>query len=67
MFTVINGVLLKPLPYAEPDKLVTLQEKTEKATQFGNLWSVAYPNFLDCKTHFLNPAMRYLRYKSNGV
>src|SRR5580765_3409775 len=33
MFTVINGVLLKPLPYSEPDKLVTLQEKTEKATQ----------------------------------
>ena len=55
MFTVINGVLLKPLPYAEPDKLVTLQEKTEKANQFGNLWSVAYPNFLDCKnqTHSL--------------
>jgi hypothetical protein len=49
MFTVINGVLLKPLPYAEPDKLVTLQEKTEKANQFGNLWSVAYPNFIDCK------------------
>jgi hypothetical protein len=35
MFTVINGVLLKPLPYADPDRLVTLQEKTEKATQFG--------------------------------
>ena len=55
MFTVINGVLLKPLPYADPDRLVTLQEKTEKATQFGNLWSLAYPNFLDCKnqTHSL--------------
>ena len=49
MFTVINGVLLKPLPYDEPDRLVMLQEKTEKANQFGNLWSMAYPNFIDCR------------------
>src|SRR5215470_12418450 len=28
MFTVINGVLLKPLSYPEPDKLVTLHEHT---------------------------------------
>src|SRR4030088_2679409 len=39
MFTVINGVLLKPLPYAEPDKLVSLQEQTDWSTQFGNLWA----------------------------
>src|SRR5579863_7293542 len=39
MFTVINGVLLKPLPYPEPDKLLALNEWTEKATQFGNLWA----------------------------
>src|SRR4030088_79528 len=32
MFTVLNGVLLKPLPFPEPDKLVRLQEQTEKAT-----------------------------------
>ncbi len=50
MFTVVNGVLLKPLPYPEPNKLMLLQEKTEKATRFGNLWAFAYPNFLDCKS-----------------
>jgi putative ABC transport system permease protein len=49
MFTVINGVLLKPLPYPEPDRLLTLQEQTEKPSQFGNLLSFTYPNFLDCK------------------
>jgi predicted permease len=49
MFTVVNGVLLKPLPYPEPNRLVALQEKTEQATQYGNLWAFAYPNLLDCK------------------
>jgi predicted permease len=49
MFTVINGVLLKPLPYAEPDRLVSLQEQTDWSTQFGNLWTFTYPNYLDCK------------------
>jgi predicted permease len=48
MFTVINGVLLKPLPYPEPDRLVTLYEQTDWSTQYGNQWGFAYPNFLDC-------------------
>jgi putative ABC transport system permease protein len=26
-----------------------MQEKTEKATQWGDLWAFSYPNFLDCK------------------
>jgi predicted permease len=49
MFTVINGVLLKPLPYAQPDKLVALQEQTDWSTQWGNLWAFTYPNFVDCR------------------
>ncbi len=49
MFTVVNGVLLKPLPYPEPIKLLVLEEKTEQATRWGNLWAFAYPNFLDCQ------------------
>src|ERR1035441_5085713 len=29
MFTVINGVLLKPYPFPQPSRLVSLQEKTD--------------------------------------
>lgn len=47
MFTIVNGVLLKPLSYPEADRLVALQEQTEFSTRFGNRWVFAYPNFLD--------------------
>ncbi len=49
MFAVVSGVLLTPLPYPEPDRLVRLQERTVEATQFGNLWPFSYPNFLDVR------------------
>jgi hypothetical protein len=35
MFTVINGVLLKPLPYPHPDRLVSLQEQTDWSNASG--------------------------------
>jgi predicted permease len=58
MFTVINGVLLKPMPYADPDGLVRVQEKTDFSTQFGNLWGLTYPNYVDVKreSHSLDMA-----------
>jgi predicted permease len=49
MFSVIDGVLLKPLPYVHPERLVQLVERTTWSTQFGNLWALTYPNFLDCR------------------
>ena len=59
MFTVINGVLLKPFAYRDPARLVRLQEQTDWSTPQGNLWSFSYPNFLDCKTAIksLEPAV----------
>ena len=47
MFTVIYGVLLKPLAYPEPDRLVTVHPQFEK---FGDNWGFAYPNFLDLRS-----------------
>jgi predicted permease len=46
MFTVINGVLLKPLAYPEPDRLVSLHGQTQK---YGDQWGFSYPDYLDCK------------------
>jgi putative ABC transport system permease protein len=45
MFSIVNTVLLRPLPYPQPDRLVTLWERSsEKGLEEG---LVSGPNFLD--------------------
>ncbi|HEY1338383.1 MAG TPA: ABC transporter permease, partial [Bryobacteraceae bacterium] len=43
IFSIVYSVLLRPLPYREPSRLVILNETTPKV----GMVSVSYPNFLD--------------------
>ena len=57
IFSVVNGVLLKSLPYPEPERLFALSETSKEVP----VMSVAYPNYLDWRsqqTVFENMAAR---------
>src|SRR5260221_4824193 len=43
LFSVVNGVLLNPLPFPNPDELVAVYTKSPTFQES----SIAYPNFLD--------------------
>src|SRR4026207_724734 len=45
IFSFANGILLRPLPYPQSDRLVVLDETAYK--QNVESMSVSYPNFLD--------------------
>jgi len=45
VFSVVDAVLLRPLPYADSDRLIAIQETDRRSP---NQWhEVSYPNFLD--------------------
>src|SRR5205809_633935 len=43
IFSVVNGVLLKPLPYPNPDRLMALAETSKEVPETA----VSYPDYLD--------------------
>src|SRR5215208_7848216 len=45
IFSVVNSVLLRPLPFASPDRLVRVYEKRPKLGRTRN--AVSAPDFLD--------------------
>lgn len=46
MFTVVSGVVLKPLAYPDSDRLVAVHVQADKS---GDVWGFSYPDFLDCR------------------
>src|SRR5271170_184730 len=65
LFSVVNGVLLKPLPYPQPEKLVWLAEsKPNFATG-----SISFPNFRDWRkdNHTFSEMAIYRRYSFNLI
>ncbi|HKT89897.1 MAG TPA: ABC transporter permease [Candidatus Sulfotelmatobacter sp.] len=46
IFTVVSGVLLKPLDYPQPESLVTVHVQAGK---HGDRWGFSYPDFRDCQ------------------
>ena len=45
IFSVVNAVLLRPLPFAEPDRLMVVYES--RIDRGGSRSSASYPNFAD--------------------
>ena len=45
IFSFVNGIMLRPLPYHEPERLVLLDETAPK--QGVESMSVSFPNFVD--------------------
>ena len=64
MYTVIDGVLLKPLPYPEPDRLVTLHGRSDV---IGESWGFSYPDFLDVQQQSRSVAVAAWSYAGGTI
>ena len=49
-FSVVNAVLLRPLPYREADRLVTIASNTDPGMRRQAYTALSYPDYQDIKT-----------------
>ncbi len=59
IFSVVNAVLLKPLPYEHGDRLVTLQQQAPRAGMLNQPFSVAEINDYRTQGHALDGLVEY--------
>ncbi|PYU16246.1 MAG: hypothetical protein DMG37_03100 [Acidobacteria bacterium] len=68
MFSLVSGVLLKPLPYQQPDRLVAVNGHTEGWNEkiYGEQ-KLAYLDFLDCRRESHSLDLAALVYNSGTL
>jgi len=49
VFSVVNGALLRPLPYHKPERLATIWEESSKDPLYAMGGLISGPNFRDCR------------------
>jgi putative ABC transport system permease protein len=50
VFSVVNGALLRPLPYREPERLASIWEESSEDPLSAMGWGrISNPNFFDCR------------------
>ena len=68
MFSLVSGVLLKPLPYPEANRLVAVNGHTDGwNTKIYGEQKLAYPDFLDCHRESHSLDMAALVYNSGTL
>ena len=66
IFSILNNVLLRPLPFVSADELVIVQETFPLPNNRSGLGSVSYPNFLDWQAQASSMTLAASAYPGSG-